>query len=86
LSLRNKTNRLEEEHSKKTFVTMVEKNLANLHRHNGILFMNNQQTYIALETIVTKEIRRFTRIWVQTLLPPSHYHVLIFCYFWQYCR
>lgn len=26
---------------------------------------------IALQTIVTKEIRRFTRIWVQTLLPPA---------------
>ncbi|MCB1658708.1 MAG: ABC transporter permease [Pseudomonadales bacterium] len=33
--------------------------------------MNNQQIYIALNTIVTKEIRRFTRIWVQTLLPPA---------------
>jgi ABC-2 type transport system permease protein len=33
--------------------------------------MNNQQIYIALQTIVTKEVRRFTRIWVQTLLPPA---------------
>lgn len=33
--------------------------------------MTNQQIYIALQTILTKEIRRFTRIWVQTLLPPA---------------
>jgi ABC-2 type transport system permease protein len=33
--------------------------------------MNRQQTYIAFNTIVTKEIRRFMRIWVQTLLPPA---------------
>lgn len=33
--------------------------------------MNNQQIYIALQTIVIKEVRRFTRIWVQTLLPPA---------------
>lgn len=33
--------------------------------------MNAQQQYIALQTIVTKEVRRFTRIWPQTLLPPA---------------
>ena len=33
--------------------------------------MTRQQKLIALQTIVTKEIRRFTRIWVQTLLPPA---------------
>lgn len=33
--------------------------------------MNNQQIYVALQTILTKEVRRFTRIWVQTLLPPA---------------
>jgi ABC-2 type transport system permease protein len=33
--------------------------------------MNRQQTRVALQTLVTKEIRRFTRIWVQTLLPPA---------------
>lgn len=33
--------------------------------------MNRQQQLVALQTIVTKEIRRFTRIWVQTLLPPA---------------
>ena len=27
--------------------------------------------YIAFETIVVKEIRRFARIWVQTLVPPA---------------
>lgn len=33
--------------------------------------MNMTQTLIALWTLVLKEIKRFTRIWPQTLLPPS---------------
>ncbi|MFT7223474.1 MAG: ABC-2 type transport system permease protein [Cellvibrionaceae bacterium] len=33
--------------------------------------MNFQQQWIALSTIVRKEIVRFTRIWVQTILPPA---------------
>lgn len=33
--------------------------------------MNFQQLQIALSTLVTKEIRRFMRIWPQTLLPPA---------------
>ncbi len=33
--------------------------------------MNAIQTAIALWTLVHKEIKRFTRIWPQTLLPPS---------------
>ncbi|MWJ29506.1 ABC transporter permease [Halomonas sediminis] len=33
--------------------------------------MNARQTLIALWTLVLKEIKRFTRIWPQTLLPPS---------------
>ncbi|EPJ44342.1 MAG: ABC-type multidrug transport system, permease component [Osedax symbiont Rs1] len=33
--------------------------------------MSNQQLLIALYTIVHREIRRFTRIWAQTLLPPA---------------
>ncbi|MDF2445223.1 MAG: transporter permease [Moraxellaceae bacterium] len=33
--------------------------------------MTRQEKLVALQTIVTKEIRRFTRIWVQTLLPPA---------------
>lgn len=32
--------------------------------------MNVQGQFIAFKTIVRKEIRRFTRIWTQTLLPP----------------
>lgn len=32
--------------------------------------MRAQQQFIALSTIVRKEIVRFTRIWMQTLLPP----------------
>lgn len=33
--------------------------------------MNNREILIALTTIVRREIRRFTRIWAQTLLPPA---------------
>ena len=33
--------------------------------------MNPSQIAIALWTLVAKEVRRFTRIWPQTLLPPS---------------
>ncbi len=33
--------------------------------------MNARAQFIALETLVIKEIRRFMRIWVQTLLPPA---------------
>ncbi|MEA2118211.1 ABC transporter permease [Halovibrio sp. HP20-50] len=33
--------------------------------------MNFSQTLVALWTLVLKEIKRFTRIWPQTLLPPS---------------
>ncbi|WP_148254350.1 ABC transporter permease [Aidingimonas lacisalsi] len=33
--------------------------------------MNPMQIVIALWTLVGKEVRRFTRIWPQTLLPPS---------------
>ena len=32
--------------------------------------MNIKQQWIALITIVRKEVKRFTRIWMQTLLPP----------------
>ncbi|MFN3586316.1 MAG: ABC transporter permease [Moraxellaceae bacterium] len=33
--------------------------------------MSPHATRVALATILTREIRRFTRIWVQTLLPPA---------------
>lgn len=33
--------------------------------------MNAQQKWIAFQTIVIKEIRRYLRIWPQTLLPPA---------------
>lgn len=33
--------------------------------------MLTDHRYVAFETIVIKEIRRFTRIWVQTLVPPA---------------
>lgn len=33
--------------------------------------MSGSHKYIAFETILIKEIRRFSRIWVQTLVPPA---------------
>lgn len=33
--------------------------------------MNNKEKIIALRTIVAKEIRRFLRIWIQTILPSA---------------
>lgn len=32
--------------------------------------MNNHEKWVAFSTIVVKEIRRFMRIWLQTLVPP----------------
>lgn len=43
--------------------------------------MNAYEIYIAWLTIVRKEIQRFTRIWVQTLIPPSITMVLYFIIF-----
>ena len=45
--------------------------------------MNNTETWIALSTIVRKEIRRFMRIWPQTLLPPAITMTLYFVIFGQ---
>lgn len=43
--------------------------------------MNAQQIWIAFTTIVVKEIRRFMRIWAQTLLPPAITMALYFVIF-----
>jgi len=43
--------------------------------------MNSRLLWIAFVTIVVKEIRRFTRIWVQTLLPPAITMTLYFIIF-----
>lgn len=43
--------------------------------------MNIREQYIAFDTIVRKEIRRFVRIWVQTLIPPVITVVLYFLIF-----
>lgn len=40
-----------------------------------------QRHYIAFKTLVIKEIRRFARIWVQTLLPPAVTMTLYFIIF-----
>jgi ABC-2 type transport system permease protein len=42
---------------------------------------NRFSVWIAFQTIVVKEIRRFSRIWVQTLLPPAITMVLYFVIF-----
>lgn len=31
----------------------------------------NQLYFIAFKSILSKEINRFTRIWIQTLVPPA---------------
>ncbi len=43
--------------------------------------MSARQQYNAFETIVVKEVRRFMRIWVQTLIPPAITMVLYFVIF-----
>lgn len=43
--------------------------------------MKLQQQFNAFNTIVTKEIRRFMRIWVQTLIPPAITIALYFVIF-----
>jgi ABC-2 type transport system permease protein len=43
------------------------------------MYVNHKR--IAFETIVTKEIRRFSRIWVQTLVPPAITIALYFVIF-----
>ena len=43
--------------------------------------MNSREKWIAFQTIVVKEIRRFTRIWQQTLLPPAITIALYFIIF-----
>ncbi len=45
--------------------------------------MNIDKQWVAFSTIVSKEIRRFTRIWVQTLLPPAITMALYFVIFGQ---
>ena len=45
--------------------------------------MNLQQQLNAFKTIVTKEVRRFTRIWIQTLIPPAITVALYFVIFGQ---
>jgi hypothetical protein len=43
--------------------------------------MNNRAKLIAFQTIATKEILRFARIWVQTVLPPVITTALYFIIF-----
>lgn len=43
--------------------------------------MRMQEQWIAFLTILKKEIKRFTRIWIQTLLPPAITMILYFVIF-----
>lgn len=43
--------------------------------------MNPLQQWIAYQTMVTREVRRFLRIWTQTLLPPAITMILYFVIF-----
>ena len=43
--------------------------------------MSAQEQWIAFLTILNKEIKRFTRIWIQTLLPPAITMILYFVIF-----
>ena len=43
--------------------------------------MNGYETWIAFHTIVVKEVRRYLRIWPQTLLPPAITMTLYFVIF-----
>ena len=45
--------------------------------------MNFSQQWVAFCTLLRKEIKRFTRIWVQTLLPPAITMALYFVIFGQ---
>ncbi|WP_020561328.1 ABC transporter permease [Thiofilum flexile] len=45
--------------------------------------MNQQQKWIAFYTIIIREILRFTRIWIQTILPPVITTALYFVIFGQ---
>ncbi|MED5509625.1 MAG: ABC transporter permease, partial [Pseudomonadota bacterium] len=40
-----------------------------------------QRHWVALSTLVTREVRRFFRIWPQTLLPPAITMTLYFIIF-----
>lgn len=43
--------------------------------------MNTQQKIVAFKTIIVKEVMRFLRIWVQTLVPPAIMMTLYFVIF-----
>src|SRR5690606_34668775 len=43
--------------------------------------MTIKEQWIAFMTILRKEVKRFTRIWVQTLLPPAITMILYFVIF-----
>lgn len=46
-----------------------------------IMPLMQKEIFVSLKTIVTKEVKRFMRIWVQTLIPPAVTMVLYFIIF-----
>ncbi len=46
--------------------------------------MSPAQQFIALQTLASKEVRRFMRIWIQTILPPAITTALYFLVFGQF--
>ena len=45
--------------------------------------MSRYEMWVAFQTILRKEVRRYMRIWPQTLLPAGNNDDAIFCYFWR---
>ena len=43
--------------------------------------MNTREIYIAFQTILIREVLRFSRIWIQTILPPVITTALYFVIF-----
>ena len=69
-SMKNKVNRLEE-----LFLSLVE-------RYGAADMINRHKSHwVALQTLVVREIRRFFRIWPQTILPPAITMTLYFIIF-----
>ncbi len=48
--------------------------------------MNRYEIWIAFMTIVIREVRRFLRIWPQTIIPPVVTMALFFSDFWKCYR
>ena len=45
--------------------------------------MTPYEQWVALLTLMRKEIRRYTRIWSQTLFAVGYHHVIVLPHLWQ---